>query len=314
MREQDVTRRIKILLALFWTASVAVSACLGGLFGVKCAMFIGSPASVAPALDIPGSNPKGDRLKALENENAALQAQLAQIHAERQALGRDYLQLAIKYSMESGDTTPTSQEDIRVYWNHTVTDLLSSDGGMFGRLDETVNLLLKMASFGEPGIRFLGGVANDRNRPAQERVTALQALSYLHHPVALDILLDFRDGTISELDYPYDLIRGQVAALPTSAITARIPGMLDQINMDLGADNFSPERPEVLFLLACVHNDPRARQLLYDERMWRENVVNAMNIAESLHDRMSWEFIRAVEERHQDASVRAAAARTLENW
>lgn len=291
-----------------------VSAGLGALFASKSVTSIGSSASVAPAPNSSNSDPPASRLKALEQENAALQAQLAQIHAERQALSRDYLQLAIKYSMESSNTIPTSQEDIRVYWNHTVTDLLSSDGGMFGRLDETISLLLKMASFGEPGIRFLGGVANDRNRPAQERVTALQALSYLHHPVALDILLDFRDGTISELDYPYDLIRGQVAALPTSSIAARIPGMLDQINMNLGADNFSPERPAILFLLASVHNDPRARQLLYDERMWRENVVDAMNIAESLHDRASWEFVRAIEERHQDASVRAAAARTLAGW
>jgi len=210
-----MTRRIKILLAIFWAVSVTFSACLGGVFVLKCATSVRSRASFASAPDTPDSNPKADRLKALENENADLRAQLAQIHAERQALGRDYLQLAIKYSMESGDAIPMSQEDIRVYWNHTVTDLLSSDGGMFGRLDETVNLLLKMASFGEPGIRFLGGVANDRNRPAQERVTALQALSYLHHPVALDILLNFRDESVSELDYPYDLIRGQVAALPT---------------------------------------------------------------------------------------------------
>jgi len=304
-----------VAMALLWLASIGLAAAVGG-FAARRAAPGQSPAAdlSPPSAEGQAASSSSPSLEDLKKENASLQERLAQIEKERTDLGRDYLQLALKQSLESAPSTAAAPERIRGCWEAGIESMLAGKGGMLGKLEESIALLLDMAAFGEPGIRFLGGVANDPTRPNGEREIALQLLARLRHPAAFNIALDFRDDTIMELDYPYDLIRSHVAGLPTAEIAGRIPQILTQIDAELGADNFSPERPEVLFFLATMHNDARARQLLYDQRMWQENVQGAIAAANARHDQASYDFLNAVEQYHDEANTRARARSMLDRW
>jgi hypothetical protein len=90
--------------------------------------------------------------------------------------------------------------------------------------------------------------------------------------------------------------------------------MVQQINWELGLDNFSPERPEVLLLLAVIHHDNEAMALLYDDRMWQDNVRGALTSADALHTRDARNFVEQVALKHTKPDTREAAARLLADW
>ncbi len=274
-------------------------------------------SSASPAEAAPASPPRTpDTLAELRAENAGLRMQLNEISRERERLSKDYLQLVLQSALhgEPASGAGAAPDEVRVIWEEGMASLSGATGGAMGKLEESIALLADMARFGKAGIAFLGRIANDRTAGDQERETALQILSYLRDPAALDVLMGFRDPSILELDFPYDLVRGHVGGLPTQQIRQHIPALVQQLQSDLGADNFSPERPEVALLLATEHNSPEARRLLFDERMWRDNVQGALRLAEARHDSLSRQFVEATARNHNEQRYRELAADILETW
>ncbi len=301
-------------IAVLWIGSVVVAFLMGWalwggpLFTLGDEIDLDAPDSPAPveALD---TEPDQE-----EDAYERLKQQLEEVSSERETLGRDYLQLALEYSLAKGGASPASRLEIETLWNTRLEALLQDSGGMFGGLEEMIALLVEMAAHGEPAIRFMTEVANDNRRSEKERRTALELMSHLRHPAAFDALLDFRDDAIMELDYPYDLVRCQVADLERTQLAHRIPEILGRLNADLGADNFSPERAEVLVLLALRHNEPQARSLLNDPRMWHENVQGAISTANALHTEDARRFLDALARNHTDSKSRKRAENLLANW
>ncbi len=252
----------------------------------------------------------------LKEENAALRQQLAQIEEERKNLGRDYLQLAMKQSFESAPAKNIPPEKMRARWDNDLGKILSNGGGLFGNLEDMFNLAIEMAAHGEAGIRFMGSIANDRTRNDREREAAIQILARIRDRSAFEFLLRFRDDQLTELDYPYDLIRYQVASLPTNQISQHFAEIVRQIEADLSGPNNNPgpERAEVLVSLAAVHQDRRAQQLLSDPRMWQEDLQGAVDTARGIHNQTAYDFLRAVEQNHQDPNIRQRATSILDNW
>jgi hypothetical protein len=267
------------------------------------------------------SQPQASSVKPPEDNNSlraeveTLKTKLAQLEGERNKLSRDFLQLAMKQAFDSAGANPSPPDAVQSHWNNAVQKVLASrTKGMFGGMEEMINLAIEMASYGEAGIKMLGGVINDRTKPAPEREMALQILARLRSREAFEYLVKFRDQDILELDYPYDLIRYQVSSLPTDQIAPQISGIVNQINAELGADNYSPERPEVLLYLAATHNNAQAQQLLNDPRMWNENLAGAIDAAQAIHNQTAFNFLRAVEQQHQDPATRNRAASVLDSW
>ena len=302
------------MLGMLWLLTVVGAAVTGWHAGFRQGESALVRAESTPMPEEPESTVSQDAAASRE-ESVKLHARLAVLEEERKSLGRDYLQLALKTAIESsGPATPAASINARTRWEKGASEILAKRGGMFGGLEEGIALLLDIAALGEPGMRYLGLVANDGTRPDEERELALQMLARLRHPAAFDILAAFRDDGILELDYPYDLIRGHVASLPTQDIARRIPEMLNRIDSELGANNFSPERVEVLLLLATTHGNPRARQLLKDARMRQENVRGALEAARAVHDPVAMAFVRDMAQYHEDPGHRRYAAQILEQW
>lgn len=297
------------------TAGLALAFTAGWMTGLYVGAPRRAPEAAAPRDQaVPAAPTSSGDVDKLRDENEQLREQLARIEEERKNLGRDYLQLAMKQSFESAGSKASSPEEIRASWEKGMARILAGHGGMFGNLEDTFALAVEIASRGEAGIRFLGSVASDLSKTDKERELALQIMARIRHRTAFDYLLNFRDEKLTELDYPYDLIRLQVASLPTDQIASGIPGILNQINTDLGGDNFSPERAEVLLYLADTHRNAQAQQLLSDSRMWQENVQGALEVAQSLHDQTAYTFLVNIEQHHVDPAARQRAAAILDAW
>lgn len=313
-----MNRTRTLLLGGAWTASLVIAATVGWAVAQHMPAppnpVSGEHPAETQSQTSSGSGGFASESEQLRAENENLREHLEQIETERKALGRDYLQLALKQSFDSAGPNSVPREQIRARWDETMSKILSNRGEMFGNLEHTVNLAIEIASYGESGIRFMGDIANDRTKASQERETALQILSRIRHRSAFDFLVNFRDSELTELDYPYDLIRFQVASLPTAQIAGRLPDIVNQIAADLGGDNFSPERAEVLFYLAAIHHDARAQQLLRDERIWGENLQGAVAAAQNLHNAAARDFLQAVAQYHQDPGTRSRAANIVDNW
>ena len=182
------------------------------------------------------------------------------------------------------------------------------------RLETIAEMMMELARYSEEGVRFLDGLINDTRVPNKEREAALQMLAHLPHAAAFNALIDFRDGSIMELDYPYDLVMRHIYNLDTAEIAPRIPELLDQIQYELGTDGFTPERPTVLFYLADEHNIRGAEDLLFDERILQDNIQGVMRVAEESHSKIGEEFIGFIAEHHSNAQVRNNAAAILRKW
>jgi hypothetical protein len=271
-------------------------------------------SSPPPSSKTNAASPSSKDLDALRRENDALQQRLAQIEEERKNLGRDYLQLALKQSMDAPSAKTPETSNVRARWDAAWARMNKDEWNAFDNLDKMVNLMLEMAGTGEAGIRFMGTVALDKTKTDQERQMALQLLSRMRHPAAFNFLAGFDDDHLMELDFPYDLICNQVASLSTGEIAPRVPMILDHIGAELGKDNYSPERAEVLTSLALVHHDARALGLLQDPRILEENVQGALTIAQQIHTPDALAFVQRIESGHTQTSMRDRARGILQNW
>ena len=250
--------------------AVLGAAAAAGAAGFAIGWFTAGPGMPGPAASVDGAaapadgtpHAGGKSLAQLRAENAELRAKLSEIERERERLSKDYLQPVLESALHGKpvEGAPQQPDALSMTWKEGVGTLAAASGGMMGRLEESIALLAEMARYGKAGIGFLGRIANDKTASDLERETALQILSYLRDPAALDVLMGFRDTSILELDFPYNLVRGHVAALGTGQIRQHIPALVHQLRTDLGADNFSPERPEVAFLLAAEHGNARDRK------------------------------------------------------
>ncbi len=188
------------------------------------------------------------------------------------------------------------------------------DSGMFGGLDENMSLMADMSRTGAPGMKFLASMVGDGAHPMEERELALSVLSHIQDGAALGAILQLNAPDVTELDYPYDLIETQVASLPTREVRPYIAQIVDQANRDLGAGDPAPERAEVLAILALAHGDPRAQALLHDERILREDLSGAVQMANEIHTPAARQYVEWIAANHPRANVQQAANAALQEW
>jgi len=257
-------------------------------------------ALVPPSEDRSSSSAENgsDEVTALREETERLKAQLA-------ALSKEYFTLSLAKWAAENHTIDTKPESIAALWDRQL-EAIREQGDSFS-IESRFGLMFAFSTYGDAGVGHLNQIIHDRKRSLSERETALLVLRYMATPRALETLLAFRDPGLTQLDYPYDLISFQLKTIRTDAIRHHFPEILSQIDKDLGADDYSPERMEVLLTLASTHNDARARRLLRDPRVYQENLDGAIRLAETLDTAIADEFLLDLIERHEYQHVRESA-------
>ena len=142
---------------------------------------------------------------------------------------------------------------------------------------------------------------------------AVGCLTYTPHAAALDALMDVQNSELTGDRFEYDLIKRQVAKLPTADIERHISTINDHIAQQLGQDQ-DTDRPEVLACLAFIHEDATALSLIRDRRMRDERLRGALTIAETVHTEDAKRFVEEARRGSVFDDVRDAATRILEEW
>lgn len=283
------------VLAGIWLATLVVTAVLTWKVSTRTeseAEDVGD--AVAMADTVPVSPPSED--DGPSDELAALREALERLQAENEALREDYEALSLAKSTPENQAIDTAPNAIGNMWERQL-DAIRKGNDSF-TIESRFGLMFAFTTYGDAGVEYLDRVIKDRRRSLAERETALLVLQYTATPRALETLLAFRDPGLTQLDYPYDLIGFQLKTMRTGAIQQHFSGIISQINKDLGADDYSPERVEVLLTLASTHNDARARELLRDPRIYQENLRGAIQLAETLDTAVADEFLLDLSQNH----------------
>ena len=291
--------------------------CLGGIWlttlvataGITWKMSsradLGAEVVVAPLSEVQEVSSWGE--EDASDELIALREELESLKARHEALSDDYVELSRETQAEEKPAINTDLASIANLWERQF-DAIRRGNDSF-TIESRCGLLFAFATYGEAGVGYLNRIIEDRRRSLSERETALFILRYIATPRALETLLAFRDPGLTQLDYPYDLINFQLKMIRTEAIRHHIPGIISQIDEDLGTDDFSPERVEVLLTLASTHGDVRARELLRDPRIYQENLDGAIHSAETMDTAIADEFLLDLAQNHETEYVRQSARR-----
>lgn len=307
-----------VLVAVLWFSTILLALGAGAGVGWHLARTTASqtvasvPVKTAPAA---ASAPEKTTDQATDNAAAPSGEQPASDENDRLRVAfRQALKEVVGRQDKQSGTTPAPPH-IQSLWDRAYARWKQrKDSGVFGGLDENMSLMADMSRTGAPGMKFLASLVGNGQKPMEERELALSVLSHVQDGAALGAILQLNAPDVTELDYPYDLIETQVAALPTQEVRPYIPQIIEQVNRDWGAHDSAPERAEVLAILALVHDDQRALGLLHDERILQEDLTGAIQTASEIHTPAALQYVQWVSENHPGARERQAANAAMLEW
>ena len=307
-----MNKAIMVAAGVLWLASIAVTG--GVTWHVAASRQAAADAREEEAKPIRAAGGETELAK-LKQENAELRARAGELLEERNDARNENLRLALGQALqEIAQSAPVSDE-VGERWRKAFrTREERKKQSSFGGLDEDMALISEMARLGREGVDFLSSAVSNHGLDMREREAALLALSHIRDKAALAAILKLREPDLTELDYPYDLILLQMCALSTPEIREFIPEINAQIDRDLAMDDISPERTEVLAVLAFVHGDSRSWELLHDERALQENLTAAARMAAEIHSPEARQFVEWTAANHPRPNVRQEAEVLLGEW
>jgi hypothetical protein len=315
-----VEKKSVSLVAVLWCFTILLALGVGAGVGWHLALTTASQAAAAvPVKPAPAAAPAPERTAAQAPNDGAAPPDEEPASDENDRLRVAFRQ-ALKQVVDRNAKQPgaaAAPPRIQSLWDRAYARWKQrKDSGMFGGLDENMNLMADMSRTGAPGMKFLASLVGDGQRPMDERELALGVLSHIQDGAALGAILQLNAPDVTELDYPYDLIETQVASLPTREVRPYIAQIVEQANrdLDLVSRDPAPERAEVLTILALVHGDARAQGLLHDERILQEDLIGAVQTANEIHTSAARQYVEWIAANHPNANVQQSASVALQGW
>ena len=211
------------LFVMLWCFSVLLAFGLGvGLTLQMQPAQAPQEASTAPPKAKPAVVPAPEKAASAEVDTAAADPAPSAGENDRLRVAfRQALRQVVDKQQPHGTTEPPAPAYIQSLWDRAFARWQTQkEAGMFGGMDESMNLMADMSRTGAPGMNFLASLVGNGQRPMEERELALAVLSHIQDGAALGAILKLNAPDVTELDYPYDLIETQVASLPTARDTA----------------------------------------------------------------------------------------------
>ncbi len=313
-----VEKRRFLLRGMLWFFSVLAAFGLGVGTAWYLPQTTAPQAAVVPARATPTTMPAREQKASERTEDTSLVPDEKPPSDENERLRVAFRQALKQMVDRQGEAPGANPAPTRIQslWDRAYARWKQrKDAGLFGGLDETMSLMADMSRTGAPGMQFLASLVGNDRRSMEERELALSVLSHIQDGAALAAILRLNAPDVTELDYPYDLIETQVAALPTREVRPHIAQIVEQADRDLDTHReAAPERAEVLAILALVHGDRRSMELLHDERIMQEDLSGAVQTANEIHTPAARQYLEWVLENYPRPNVQQAAGTALQEW